>query len=84
MPDIPLEETGQIREVAGAAGLELVLLTTPTTPPERMQAIAKVSQGFVYLVSVTGDTQSSSFVPLIYPEFTMISERSTLWLHQIV
>ena len=54
MPDIPLEETGPVRQVATAAGLELVLLTTPTTPPERMKAIAKVSQGFVYLVSVTG------------------------------
>ena len=54
MPDIPLEETGPVRQVATAAGLELVLLTTPTTPTERMEAIAKVSQGFVYLVSVTG------------------------------
>ncbi len=54
VPDIPLEETGPVREVATAAGLELVLLTTPTTPIERMEAIAKVSQGFVYLVSVTG------------------------------
>ena len=31
-------------------GLELVLLTTPTTPTECMEAIAQVSQGFVYLV----------------------------------
>ena len=54
VPDIPLEETGPVRQVATAAGLELVLLTTPTTPTERMEAIAKVSQGFVYLVSVTG------------------------------
>lgn len=54
VPDIPLEETGPVREVATAAGLELVLLTTPTTPLPRMEAIAKVSQGFVYLVSVTG------------------------------
>ena len=54
VPDIPLEETGEIREAASNAGMELVLLTTPTTPRERMQAIAKASQGFVYLVSVTG------------------------------
>lgn len=56
VPDIPLEETGPIREIATAAGLELVLLTTPTTPQSRMEAIAKASQGFVYLVSVTGVT----------------------------
>lgn len=54
VPDIPLEETGEIRDAATKAGLELILLTTPTTPRDRMQAIAKASQGFVYLVSVTG------------------------------
>lgn len=58
VPDIPLEETGEIRDAATKAGLELILLTTPTTPRDRMQAIAKASQGFVYLVSVTGVTGS--------------------------
>jgi hypothetical protein len=29
-----------------------VLLTTPTTPTERMMEIAKASEGFLYLVSV--------------------------------
>ena len=56
VPDIPLEETPEIRRVAVENGLELVLLTTPTTPASRQQAIAKTSQGFVYLVSVTGVT----------------------------
>ena len=54
VPDIPLEETGDIRRIATLAGLELVLLATPTTPEARMRAIAEVSQGFVYLVSVAG------------------------------
>jgi tryptophan synthase alpha subunit len=56
VPDIPLEETGDIRRIASAAGLELVMLATPTTPEARMREIAAVSQGFVYLVSVTGVT----------------------------
>ena len=56
VPDIPLEETGPVRDVAGSAGLELVLLCTPTTPAARMAAIAAASQGFVYLVSVAGVT----------------------------
>ena len=54
VPDIPLEETDDIRRIASAAGLELVMLVTPTTPETRMRAIAAVSQGFVYLVSVAG------------------------------
>lgn len=56
VPDIPLEETDEIREVASSHGLELVLLTTPTTPAARMERIAANSQGFVYLVSLTGVT----------------------------
>lgn len=56
VPDIPLEETPPIRAAAQAAGLELVLLVTPTTPAARMEAISRASQGFVYLVSVAGVT----------------------------
>lgn len=54
MPDLPLEETEVIRNAAQRAGLELVMLTTPTTPIERAKRIAAASQGFVYLVSVAG------------------------------
>ncbi|KAF6258966.1 tryptophan synthetase alpha subunit [Scenedesmus sp. NREL 46B-D3] len=56
VPDLPLEETVTIRAACERAGLELVLLTTPTTPKARMAEIARASQGFVYLVSVTGVT----------------------------
>ncbi|KAF8073088.1 TRPA1 [Scenedesmus sp. PABB004] len=56
VPDLPLEETTTIRAACERAGLELVLLTTPTTPKARMADIARASQGFVYLVSVTGVT----------------------------
>lgn len=56
VPDIPVEETDEIREVAAGHGIELVLLVTPTTPQERMKRIAQSSSGFVYLVSVTGVT----------------------------
>lgn len=56
IPDIPLEETGPVRELTTKHGLELVLLTTPTTPPSRMRKIAAATQGFLYLVSLTGVT----------------------------
>ncbi|EFJ14796.1 hypothetical protein SELMODRAFT_156443 [Selaginella moellendorffii] len=56
VPDVPLEETQALREKTAAQDIELVLLTTPTTPRERMEEIAKSSQGFVYLVSLTGVT----------------------------
>ncbi|GJN23022.1 hypothetical protein PR202_gb10637 [Eleusine coracana subsp. coracana] len=39
-----------------------VLLTTPTTPIERMKEIAKASEGFLYLVSAVGVTGARSNV----------------------
>ena len=56
VPDIPLEETGELSAMCKANGLDLVLLSTPTTPEERMAKIAEKSNGFIYLVSVTGVT----------------------------
>ncbi|CAN6322302.1 unnamed protein product [Urochloa humidicola] len=44
--------------------IELVLLTTPTTPTERMTEIAKASEGFLYLVSAVGVTGARSNVNL--------------------
>lgn len=56
VPDVPLEETKALREEALKNKIELVLLTTPTTPTERMKAIVEVAEGFVYLVSSVGVT----------------------------
>ena len=56
VPDIPLEETDELSKICAKNGLDLVLLSTPTTPIERMEKIAKASNGFIYLVSVTGVT----------------------------
>ena len=54
VPDLCLEETEVMQSATKKAGLELTQLVTPTTPQERMKRIAAVSEGFVYLVSVTG------------------------------
>ena len=54
VPDLCLEETALMRTATKKAGLELTLLVTPTTPQDRMKRIAEASEGFVYLVSLTG------------------------------
>jgi tryptophan synthase alpha chain len=56
IPDIPLEETYEVSAICTKYGIDLVLLSTPTTPNERARKIAKATKGFVYLVSVTGVT----------------------------
>src|ERR671910_1312994 len=54
VPDLPLEEAAEAREELNRAGLALVPLVTPTTPPERRARICASARGFVYVVSVTG------------------------------
>ncbi|PWA39039.1 tryptophan synthase alpha chain [Artemisia annua] len=56
VPDVPLEETEILRREASKHNIELVLLTTPTTPRERMKAIVEATEGFLYLVSSIGVT----------------------------
>jgi tryptophan synthase alpha chain len=56
VPDLPLEEAETLLQPAEAKGIEVILLVAPTSPQERIEAIAKKSQGFIYLVSVTGVT----------------------------
>ncbi len=62
IPDLPLEEAPVVLEPAADRGLEVTLLVAPTSPPERIRAIAQQSQGFIYLVSVTGVTGARSVV----------------------
>jgi tryptophan synthase alpha chain len=60
VPDLPLEEAEPVREVFAAAGLALVPLVAPTTPPERRARICAVAQGFVYAVTRSRRSSLSS------------------------
>ena len=56
VPDLPLEEAETLLDSAKEIGIEVILLVAPTSSTERIKAIAAKSQGFIYLVSVTGVT----------------------------
>jgi tryptophan synthase alpha chain len=56
VPDLPLEEAGELRELCDGAGIALVPLVTPTTPAARLARIGARARGFVYVVSLTGTT----------------------------
>ncbi len=59
VPDLPWEESGELRTLAEARGLGMVQLVTPVTPPERLARLARGSAGFVYAVTITGITGGS-------------------------
>ena len=56
VPDLPLEEAETLLNSAAEIGIEVILLVAPTSSQDRIKAIASKSQGFIYLVSVTGVT----------------------------
>jgi tryptophan synthase alpha chain len=56
VPDLPLEEAEELLLPAKEMGIEVILLVAPTSSAERISAIAAKSEGFIYLVSVTGVT----------------------------
>jgi tryptophan synthase alpha chain len=63
VPDLPLEEAGEVRQELAAEGLALVPLLAPTTPPERRQRICSAAEGFVYVVSDVGVTGERDELP---------------------
>jgi len=79
VPDLPLEEAACILEPAAERGIEVVLLVAPTSSAERIQAIAQKSQGFIYLVSVTGvtgvRTEVATRVPSLIQQIRQVTDK---------
>lgn len=63
VPDLPFEESEELRNALDKEGLALVQLVTPVTPDERLAMLCKASQGFVYAVTMTGTTGKNVAVP---------------------
>ncbi len=56
VPDMPIEESAVFRKYAKMYNVRMVFLISPLTPVERMKEIEKLSDDFVYCVSVAGVT----------------------------
>jgi len=63
VPDLPFEESHELRSALDARGLALVQFVTPVTPIERMQMLCEGSSGFIYAVTMTGTTGKNVAVP---------------------
>jgi len=63
VPDLPLEESDELRATLEEKGLGLIQLVTPATPDARIKQLADASRGFLYAVTVTGITGGSGGTP---------------------
>jgi tryptophan synthase alpha chain len=63
VPDLPIEEAEPVAAWLRSASLDTVFMVAPTTPPDRISAIASHSTGFVYCVTLTGITGARKEMP---------------------
>jgi len=63
IPDLPFEESADMRAALDRVGVALVQMVTPVTPASRIRMLCEASQGFVYAVTMTGTTGKAVAVP---------------------
>ncbi|MGH9804108.1 MAG: tryptophan synthase subunit alpha [Candidatus Acidiferrales bacterium] len=61
--DLTPEEAGGYVKTMRLAGLDTVFLAAPTSTPARLRAIARLSRGFLYVISRRGTTGARQDVP---------------------
>ncbi|MGI8826163.1 MAG: tryptophan synthase subunit alpha [Chloroflexota bacterium] len=62
VPDLPVEEQIELRNVCGAHGLHVIQLVAPTSTDDRLSRVCSLASGFVYCISITGVTGARSSV----------------------
>ncbi len=69
LPDLPLEEAGELHGLARAAGLAPIILMTPTNSDQRLRQLGEAANGFVYAVARKGVTGSKTDMTAEVAEF---------------
>ena len=79
VPDLSLEESGELRSALGARGVDPIPLVAPSTPEDRARAIAAAARGFVYVVARYGTTGVHQDIPTdLGPRLAMLKRVSPL------
>jgi tryptophan synthase alpha chain len=63
VPDLPFEESDELRAELEAKGVGLIQLVTPATPDDRLAMLCAASMGYVYAVTITGITGGNVGLP---------------------
>ena len=60
LPDLPIEESPELHRLSEEAGIEPVILMTPTSSDKRLAKLGAASRGLVYVVARKGVTGSKT------------------------
>ena len=60
LPDLPVEEAGNLHALSAQAGIEPIILMTPTSSDKRLAQLGAASRGMVYAVARKGVTGSKT------------------------
>jgi len=63
VPDLPVEEAGDLLAACHSQGLALIFLVAPNTSEQRLEMITARAEGFLYLVSRPGITGARDRLP---------------------
>lgn len=63
VPDLSLEESGDVRQAMDRRAMDLVQLAAPSSSPERVRQLAASSRGFLYVVARYGTTGTRADLP---------------------
>lgn len=77
LPDVPLEESGLLRDHADIADIHVIMLAAPTSGRRRLLQLARNTQGFLYYISLTGVTGSSKEInSAVFGDIAWVRERT--------
>jgi tryptophan synthase alpha chain len=68
VPDVPVDECGNLSAIAAREDLCNVLMIAPTSSPQRLTAVATLATGFIYLIAARGITGERTEVASSLPE----------------
>ena len=63
VPDLPLEESNELKDALSREGIALVQFVAPTTPAARAARLCAASDGFVYALTMNGVTGMDVALP---------------------
>lgn len=78
IPDIDESEAMQLSSHCVSRGLSFSMLVAPTTPIERVEKLAKLSSGFLYILARTGLTGEQLEMPDLSARIQQIREVTSL------